>query len=75
MMLNSTAANMYPWYRDSMSQLSQYCSASNIQAIKTENGYTADCMMALDYAHNKVRNYFKSRSLVSPQIDASCNLA
>ena len=57
-MLNS--ANMYPWYRDSMSQLGQFCSAgTNLPAptaahIKTENGYN-DCMLALDYAQNKVR--------------------
>ena len=56
-MLNS--ANMYPWYRDSMSQLGQFCSAgTNLPAptaahIKTENGYN-DCMLALDYAQNKV---------------------
>ena len=61
-MLNS--ANMYPWYRDSMSQLGQFCSGNNLPAataahIKTENGYS-DCMLALDYAQNKVRclNYF-----------------
>ncbi len=59
MMLNSTA-NMYPWYRDSMTQLSQYCgaaaAANNLGAsIKTENGYN-DCMLALDYAQNKVRS-------------------
>ena len=55
-MLN--AANMYPWYRDSMSQLGQFCAGSNLSSaaatIKTENGYN-DCMLALDYAHNKVR--------------------
>ena len=56
-MLNS--ANMYPWYRDSMSQLGQFCSGNNLPAataahIKTENGYS-DCMLALDYAQNKVR--------------------
>ncbi len=56
-MLN--AANMYPWYRDSMSQLGQFCAGNNLTtaaaaaAIKTENGYN-DCMLALDYAHNKV---------------------
>ena len=55
-MLNS--ANMYPWYRDSMSQLGQFCSGNNLPAataahIKTENGYS-DCMLALDYAQNKV---------------------
>ena len=58
-MLNSTTANMYPWYRDSMSQLGQFCNAS----IKTENGYGAgaaaaadqSCMLAIDYAQNKVR--------------------
>ena len=56
-MLNS--ANMYPWYRDSMSQLGQFCSGNNLPAptaahIKTENGYN-DCMLALEYAQNKVR--------------------
>ena len=56
-MLNS--ANMYPWYRDSMSQLGQFCSGNNLPAptaahIKTEDGYS-DCMLALDYAQNKVR--------------------
>ena len=54
-MLN--AANMYPWYRDSMSQLGQFCAGNNLSSaaatIKTENGYN-DCMLALDYAHNKV---------------------
>ena len=50
---------MYPWYRDSMSQLGQFCSGNNLPAataahIKTENGYS-DCMLALDYAQNKVR--------------------
>ena len=61
-MLNS--ANMYPWYRDSMSQLGQFCSGNNLPAptaahIKTENGYN-DCMLALDYAQNKVRkSYFQ----------------
>ena len=55
-MLNS--ANMYPWYRDSMSQLGQFCGpAATAAHIKTENGYN-DCMIALDYAQNKVRNYF-----------------
>ena len=59
-MLNS--ANMYPWYRDSMSQLGQFCSGNNLPAptaahIKTENGYN-DCMLALDYAQNKVRKTF-----------------
>lgn len=49
---------MYPWYRDSMSQLGQFCSGNNLPAataahIKTENGYS-DCMLALDYAQNKV---------------------
>jgi hypothetical protein len=55
-MLN--AANMYPWYRDSMSQLGQFCAGNNLSAatIKTENGYN-DCMLALDYAHNKVCVY------------------
>ena len=52
-----TAANMYPWYRDSMSQLGQFCAGNNLSSaaatIKTENGYN-DCMLALDYAHNKV---------------------
>jgi len=49
MMLNSTA-NMYPWYRDSMTQLGQFCGAAAAHAhaahaaaahahIKTENGY------------------------------------
>lgn len=57
MMLNSAAAAnaaMYPWYRDSMSQLGQFCAGA--ASIKTENGYN-DCMLALDYAahHNKVR--------------------
>jgi hypothetical protein len=55
-MLN--AANMYPWYRDSMSQLGQFCAGNNLSSaaaatIKTENGYN-DCMLALDYAHSKV---------------------
>ena len=56
-MLN--AANMYPWYRDSMSQLGQFCAGNNISSatIKTENGYN-DCMLALDYAHNKVGKTF-----------------
>ena len=42
-----------------MSQLGQFCSAgTNLPAptaahIKTENGYN-DCMLALDYAQNKV---------------------
>ncbi len=59
MMLNSAAAAnaaMYPWYRDSMSQLGQFC-AGAAASIKTENGY-GDCMLALDYAahhHSKVR--------------------
>ncbi len=53
-MLNS--ANMYPWYRDSMSQLGQFCgpAAATAAHIKTENGYN-DCMIALEYAQNKVR--------------------
>ena len=43
-----------------MSQLGQFCSGNNLPAptaahIKTENGYS-DCMLALDYAQNKVRN-------------------
>ena len=68
-MLNSTTANMYPWYRDSMSQLGQFCQSqtgggSLAHNIKTENGAAynssaaaaADsCMLALDYAQNKVR--------------------
>lgn len=53
-MLNSTA-NMYPWYRDSMSQLGQFCGNNLGAPIKTENGYN-DCMLALDYAQNKVRH-------------------
>ena len=60
-MLNShhhaaaAAANMYPWYRDSMSQLGQFCGAAAAHGanIKTENGYN-DCMLALDYAQTKV---------------------
>ena len=64
-MLN--AANMYPWYRDSMSQLGQFCAGNNLSSaaaasaatIKTENGYN-DCMLALDYAHNKV-GFFMSK--------------
>ena len=64
-MLNS--ANMYPWYRDSMSQLGQFCSGNNLPAptaahIKTENGYN-DCMLALEYAQNKVRKKNLSKSL------------
>jgi hypothetical protein len=60
-MLN--AANMYPWYRDSMSQLGQFCAGNNLSSaaaatIKTENGYN-DCMLALDYAHSKVRSVKK----------------
>lgn len=75
-MLNShahhAAANMYPWYRDSMSQLGQFCgqnpaalsSAAAAAAIKTENGYN-DCMLALDYAHNKVGvKWLKRRSFL-----------
>ena len=50
-MLNAPA-NMYPWYRDSMSQLGQFC-GNNLGSIKTEQGYN-DCMLALDYAQNKV---------------------
>ena len=43
--------NMYPWYRDSVSQLGQFCAPGNPMSttIKTENGYN-DCMLALDYA-------------------------
>lgn len=45
---------MYPWYRDSVSQLGQFCASGN--PIKTENGYS-DCMLALDYAaQTKVNN-------------------
>ena len=47
---------MYPWYRDSVSQLGQFCTSGNPigATIKTENGYN-DCMLALDYAaQNKV---------------------
>jgi len=42
---------MYPWYRDSVSQLGQFCTPGNpmTTTIKTENGYN-DCMLALDYA-------------------------
>ncbi|XP_049806198.1 zinc finger protein rotund-like isoform X1 [Schistocerca nitens] len=42
---------MYPWYRDSVSQLGQFCPPANPMSttIKTENGYN-DCMLALDYA-------------------------
>lgn len=42
---------MYPWYRDSVSQLGQFCAPGNpmTTTIKTENGYN-DCMLALDYA-------------------------
>lgn len=37
-----------------MTQLGQFCAAgNNLSSIKTENGYN-DCMLALDYAHNKV---------------------
>ena len=61
---------MYPWYRDSMSQLGQFCSGGNLPAptaahIKTENGYN-DCMLALDYAQNKVR-YIVSLQLLFSQ--------
>ena len=63
-MLNShhhaaaAAANMYPWYRDSMSQLGQFCGAAAAHGanIKTENGYN-DCMLALDYAQTKVGHF------------------
>ena len=48
-----SAANMYPWYRDSMSQLGQFCHGAAAANIKTENGYN-DCMLALDYAQTKV---------------------
>ena len=46
-----------------MSQLGQFCSGNNLPAptaahIKTENGYS-DCMLALDYAQNKVRIDFQ----------------
>lgn len=40
---------MYPWYRDSVSQLGQFCGNPMPTTIKTENGYN-DCMLALDYA-------------------------
>ena len=45
-----------------MSQLGQFCSGNNLPAptaahIKTENGYN-DCMLALDYAQNKVRKIY-----------------
>lgn len=44
-----------------MSQLGQFCSgavpAPTAAHIKTENGYN-DCMLALDYAQNKVRQKY-----------------
>ena len=72
-MLNShhhaaaAAANMYPWYRDSMSQLGQFCGAAAAHGanIKTENGYN-DCMLALDYAQTKVGRTL--RAMLAPQI-------
>jgi len=65
-MLN--AANMYPWYRDSMSQLGQFCPPTPT-AIKTENGYN-DCMLALDYAHNKVRKFFHYKINLQGKIES-----
>ena len=73
-MLNS-AANVYPWYRDGMTQLAAghfghaahaahapAPAATTPASIKTENnGYgdaaaaaAAGCMLAIDYAQNKV---------------------
>ncbi len=51
---SAAAVKMYPWYRDSMSQLGQFCAN-----VKTENGY-GDCMLAIDYAQNKVRPYVRA---------------
>lgn len=45
---------MYPWYRDSVSQLGQFGNPLPT-AIKTETGGYNDCMLALEYgAQSKV---------------------
>ena len=53
---------MYPWYRDSVGQIGQFCAgnpmgmSSMSPGIKGEGPY-ADCMLAIDYAtQNKVGN-------------------
>jgi hypothetical protein len=52
---------MYPWYRESVGQLGQFCgnpaAATMPAAIKTETGYN-DCMLALDYAAQTKVQYF-----------------
>ena len=75
-MLNShhhaaaAAANMYPWYRDSMSQLGQFCGAAAAHGanIKTENGYN-DCMLALDYAQTKAGQTLRAMKQKLPKSD------
>ncbi|XP_023711216.1 zinc finger protein rotund isoform X3 [Cryptotermes secundus] len=58
---------MYPWYRDSVSQLGQFCAPGNPMSttIKTENGYN-DCMLALDYAAQSKKAAFVWSSPAEP---------
>lgn len=53
---------MYPWYRDSQIGVGQFCSPMTA-AIKTESGYN-DCMLALDYAAQKVNKLLDEKLLM-----------
>lgn len=62
------AYRMYPWYRDSVSQLGQFGSPLPT-AIKTETGGYNDCMLALEYgAQSKVsrERHLSFRTTTSP---------
>lgn len=63
---------MYPWYRESVSQLGQFCAPGNPMSttIKTENGYN-DCMLALDYAAQSKVSAVSLNALIARNIEMS----